>query len=75
MHFLDFRRDTCTFPTKEMLIAISNAKLENDGYGDNSTVNELEHISASLMVKRSRSFAFFRHYGQPGHPVGLWSLR
>lgn len=53
MHYLDFRSDTCTFPTKEMLIATSNAKLGNDGYGDDPTVNELEHISALLMGKEA----------------------
>lgn len=51
MHYLDFRSDTCTMPTKEMLIATTNAKLGNDGYGDDSTVNELEKNAASLMGK------------------------
>jgi len=51
MHYLDFRSDTCTMPTKEMLIAITNAKPGNDGYGDDPTVNELEKNAASLMGK------------------------
>lgn len=53
MHYLDFRSDTCTMPTKEMLMATTNAKLGNDGYGDDPTVNELEKNAASLMGKEA----------------------
>lgn len=47
----DFRSDTCTMPTEEMFTAVANAKLGNDGYGDDPTVNELERKAASLLGK------------------------
>lgn len=39
------------FRLKRQLIATYNAKLGNDGYGDDPTVNELEQIAASLIGK------------------------
>lgn len=53
MQYFDFRSDTSTLPTKEMLIAITNAKLGNDGYGEDPTVNELEKKSAILLGKEA----------------------
>ncbi len=51
MQYIDFRSDTSTLPTKEMIIAISNAKLVIDGYGEDPTVNELGKKSAILLGK------------------------
>ena len=53
MQYFDFRSDSSTLPTREMIKAISNAKLGNDGYGEDPTVNELEKISAILLGKES----------------------
>ena len=40
--FIDLRSDTVTLPTEEMLEAIRNAELGDDGYGEDPTVNRLE---------------------------------
>ncbi len=53
MFYYDFRSDTSTLPTKEMIEAINVAKLGNDGYGEDPTVNELERKSAMLMGKEA----------------------
>ena len=53
MQYFDFRSDTSTLPTKEMIIAVTNAKLGNDGYGEDPTVNELEKKSAILLGKEA----------------------
>ena len=39
---IDLRSDTVTLPTEEMLKAIRNAKLGDDVYGEDPTVNELQ---------------------------------
>ena len=38
---LDFRSDTVTWPTPEMREAAAKAKLGDDVYGEDPTVNEL----------------------------------
>ena len=53
MKIVDLRSDTVTLPTKEMLEAIRNAKLGDDVYGEDSTVNELEKLSAEKMGKEA----------------------
>jgi len=53
MKIVDLRSDTVTLPTKEMLEAIRNAKLGDDVYGEDSTVNELEELSAEKMGKEA----------------------
>lgn len=53
MQYFDFRSDTSTLPTKEMIVAVTNAKLGNDGYGEDPTVNELEKKSAILLGKEA----------------------
>src|ERR1043165_8210968 len=45
---IDLRSDTVTRPTKPMLDAMMNAKLGDDVFGDDPTVNELEAKAASL---------------------------
>src|SRR4030043_2322796 len=51
--FMDLRSDTVTLPTAEMLEAIRHAKLGDDVYGEDSTVNELERLAAERMGKDS----------------------
>lgn len=53
MKIVDLRSDTVTLPTKEMLEAIRNAKLGDDVYGEDPTVNELEELSAEKMGKEA----------------------
>ena len=52
----DFRSDTVTRPTPEMLEAMSRAPLGDDVYHDDPTVNALEEESASLVGKESAVF-------------------
>lgn len=56
MKVLDFRSDTVTLPTKKMLEEIMQAKLGDDVYGDDSTVNELELLASEIMGKEAGLF-------------------
>jgi threonine aldolase len=51
--FIDLRSDTVTLPTEEMFEAIRHAKLGDDVYGEDPTVNELERLAAERMGKDS----------------------
>ncbi|MCW4039398.1 MAG: low-specificity L-threonine aldolase [Candidatus Bathyarchaeota archaeon] len=53
---LDFRSDTVTFPTPEMRTAIAEAKLGDDVYGEDPTVNELERLAADMLGKEAGLF-------------------
>jgi threonine aldolase len=48
---IDLRSDTVTMPTDEMLEAMRNAKLGDDVYGEDPTVNELEALAAERIGK------------------------
>jgi len=48
MHTIDLRSDTVTLPTKEMLEAITQAKLGDDVSGEDPTVNELQDLAAKM---------------------------
>ena len=50
---LDFRSDTVTLPSPEMKQAIFDAKLGDDVYGEDPTVNELERLSAEMFGKEA----------------------
>jgi threonine aldolase len=50
---VDLRSDTVTLPTKEMLQAIQTAKLGDDVYGEDPTVNRLEELAAKKMGKEA----------------------
>ncbi len=45
---IDLRSDTVTKPTARMLEAMFKAKVGDDVFGEDPTINELEAISASL---------------------------
>lgn len=45
---MDFRSDTVTQPTPEMLQAMMNARVGDDVFGEDVTVNELERTAAEL---------------------------
>ena len=49
MRIVELRSDTFTLPTEEMLEAIRHAKLGNDGYGEDPTVNRLEDMAAEML--------------------------
>eukprot|EP00002_Diphylleia_rotans_P016434 TRINITY_DN3198_c0_g2_i2.p1 TRINITY_DN3198_c0_g2~~TRINITY_DN3198_c0_g2_i2.p1 ORF type:complete len:349 (+),score=73.02 TRINITY_DN3198_c0_g2_i2:50-1096(+) len=52
----DFRSDTVTLPTPEMIAAMSAAALGDDVYGEDSTVNLLEAKVAELCGKEAAVF-------------------
>ena len=50
---IDLRSDTVTLPTEEMREAIFNAKLGDDVFHEDPTVNELERKSANMLGKEA----------------------
>ena len=50
---IDLRSDTVTLPSHEMREAIASAKLGDDVFGEDPTVNELEAKSAKIMGKEN----------------------
>src|SRR5262247_2811615 len=52
----DFRSDTVTLPTPQMMAAVATAPLGDSGRGDDPTVNELERLAAELMGKEEALF-------------------
>lgn len=66
----DFRSDTVTLPTEEMLEAIRNANLGDDVYGEDSTVNRLQNMASHKMGMES---ALLVTSGTQGNLVSLLS--
>jgi len=56
MEYIDFRSDTVTEPTAEMLDAMRAAKVGDDVYGDDPTVNLLEKKAAEAVGKEAALF-------------------
>lgn len=54
---IDYRSDTLTKPTPEMLTAMHVAKVGDDVFGEDPTVNALESYSAGLFDMESALFA------------------
>ena len=52
-HIIDLRSDTVTLPTEEMLEAASHAKMGDDYYGEDPTVNKLQEMAAQRMGKEA----------------------
>ncbi|MFX0090978.1 MAG: low-specificity L-threonine aldolase [Candidatus Hodarchaeota archaeon] len=52
-HIIDFRSDTVTLPTEEMLEAIKTARLGDDVVRDDPTVHELEELAARIFGKEA----------------------
>ena len=53
---IDFRSDTVTLPTPAMKEAMNSAPLGDDVFGEDPSINELEHYSASLFGKQAALF-------------------
>ncbi len=51
--YIDLRSDTVTLPTDEMLEAIRHAKLGDDVYREDPTVNKFEEMAAAKMGKEA----------------------
>ena len=56
MRFIDLRSDTVTMPTEEMRLAIANAEVGDDVYGDDPTINKLEKLAAEKVGKEAALF-------------------
>ncbi|MEA3422953.1 MAG: low-specificity L-threonine aldolase [Bacillota bacterium] len=56
MKILDFRSDTVTKPTEKMRNAMANAKVGDDVYGDDPTMNILEAMAAEILGKEASLF-------------------
>jgi threonine aldolase len=56
MRYIDLRSDTVTQPTPEMWEAMSKAKLGDDVYGEDPTVNKLQELAASITGKEAALF-------------------
>jgi threonine aldolase len=55
-NLIDFRSDTVTFPSKEMLSSIQEAKMGDDVYDEDIEVNELQEYAANLLGKEAALF-------------------
>jgi threonine aldolase len=53
---IDFRSDTQTRPTKEMLEAMFQAKVGDDVFGEDPSINELEEFSARMFGMEAALF-------------------
>lgn len=53
---IDLRSDTVTKPSKKMLESMFDAKVGDDVFGEDPTVNELEKYAASLFCKEAALF-------------------
>jgi threonine aldolase len=56
MDYIDLRSDTVTQPTPEMRAAMANAKVGDDVYGEDPTVNRLQEMAAALVGKEAGLF-------------------
>jgi len=56
MEFIDLRSDTVTKPRPEMLEAISTARVGDDVYGEDPTINSLEEKAAEITGKERALF-------------------
>jgi threonine aldolase len=52
----DFRSDTVTLPTPEMMAAVASARLGDSARGDDPTVKDLERLGAELTGKEDALF-------------------
>ena len=69
---IDLRSDTVTKPTKDMLDAMIQAKVGDDVFREDSTVNELEQRIASMFGK---SDALFFTSGTMANQTALNGIR
>jgi len=56
MEFVDLRSDTVTKPTPAMREAMAKAKVGDDVYGEDPTVNRLQEMAAEMMGKEAGLF-------------------
>src|SRR5438128_10658877 len=66
--FVDLRSDTVTQPTPEMRRAMAEAEVRDDVYGEDPTVNRLEHRAAQIF---EREAAIFVPTGTMGNQIAI----
>ena len=75
---VDFRSDTVTKPGKEMLDTMMRAKVGDDVFGEDPSINELEHLAATLFGMEAAMFCpsgtmtnqiAIKYHTQPGDEV------
>src|SRR6058998_370980 len=65
---IDLRSDTVTRPTAEMRRAMAEAEVGDDVYGEDPTVNRLEHRAAEICGKEA---ALFVPTGTMANTIGV----
>jgi len=65
---IDFRSDTVTHPTARMRKAMASAKVGDDVYGEDPTINQLESLSAQILGKEA---ALFTASGTMGNLIAV----
>lgn len=65
---IDLRSDTVTTPTPEMRVAMANAEVGDDVYGDDPTVNRLQDRAAKIFRKEA---ALFVPSGTMGNQIAI----
>ena len=65
---IDLRSDTVTKPTPEMRKAMAEAEVGDDVYGEDPTINRLEHRAAEIFGKEA---AIFVPTGSMGNQIGI----
>jgi threonine aldolase len=70
MKVVDLRSDTVTWPTGEMIKAMQNAEVGDDGYGEDPTVRKLEELAADMVGKEA---ALFTPTGVMGNQVAIFT--
>lgn len=65
---IDLRSDTCSRPTPEMRVAMAQAEVGDDVYGDDPTVKSLERATADLLGKED---AVYMPTGTMTNQVGI----
>ena len=68
MDFIDLRSDTVTQPTPAMREAMAKARVGDDVYGEDPTVNRLQEMTAEMMGKEA---GLFVASGTMGNLVGI----
>jgi threonine aldolase len=56
MNTIDLRSDTITQPTPEMRVAMANAEVGDDVYGEDPTINRLQELAAEMLGKEAGLF-------------------
>ncbi|MFV0315009.1 MAG: threonine aldolase family protein, partial [Anaerotignum sp.] len=67
---IDLRSDTVTLPTQKMRLAMAEAEVGDDVYGDDATMNQLEQLAADMFGKEA---ALFVPTGTMGNQLALFT--